>query len=244
MAENYTSMRLTDGRQLRSLKSLVSNQKELFGPVKLFNPKTEGIATLNEAKAAFGITDASIPLQSDLWFRTAEYVVCHRDPTAKLGKRIAFTRNGIIYTHMVPDVPVSFGGTEISLQKVVGMAVYPSIGLLKLKRTGEHSYAVQPVSLDAIAGKVRAMNFMRNGWALPDEHGFPDGSHPSSRYGDNEAALFGSVLAKFSLEKTNGWHGSIARPPLRTRRHVCVGYDWNNFSGLMLVGTEPARQGV
>lgn len=172
--------------------------------------------------------------------RTDEYGCYHRDPNAPLGKELFWIEDGSVYKKIIPDVPVQFKGNEISLQKVVGMGIYPSISLLQIKQTDENEFTVSPISLDAIAGKVRAMNFARDIWAEPDEHGFPDGDNPVSY--DNLAARYGWVRSDFDKEAI-GYHSSFGRCVYGCgyddwKRNVIALVGWSGDSEVALVGRD------
>jgi len=228
---------LSDGRSMRAMEGSVT-QMQMFNPFPRgrFNPAVEGVAKVKDVDDALNISRIYAAVMGSRWVRTDEYGVYHRDPNAPLGRELLWVERGVLYRKIIPDVPVQFNGREISLQKVVGVGIYPSISLLKGEQTDENEFTVSPVSLDAIAGKVRAMNFMRNGWAEPDEHGFPDGDKPNSVSSDT--ARYGWVRTDFD-NKATGYHGSLARGVddcVDDWRDVFAGVGWSSASGVALVG--------
>jgi hypothetical protein len=118
------------------------------------------------------------------------------------------------------------------------MAVYDSTGLLKIEQTDEKMFTVSAIDLSAIAGKVRIVDFMRNGWALTDETGLPIASKPSSP--DNSDARCGAVRTDFE-KKATGYHGSFGLCGVDfdfRRRLVNAGDVWSLASGVAYVGLE------
>jgi len=228
---------LSDGRPMRAMEGSVT-QMQMFNPFPrgIFTPAVEGIAKVKDVDDALNKSGIYAAVMGSRWVRTDEYGVYHRDPTAPLGRELLWIEDGVLYRKIIPDVPVQFKGREISLQKVVGMGVYPSIGLLKVEQNDEKGFTVSPVSLDDIAGKVRAMNFM-SGWAEPDEYGFPDGDKPGSVSSDT--ARRGLVREHFD-NKATGYHGSLARyvDDFDGRRGVDADVDWSEASGVALVSCE------
>jgi len=233
--------KLPDGRKIRALcdgKKYSFTQDNIFGVAKLLTP-SERIMSVKEHDASI-LSSSYYGVNVNGWWRADEYAFYHRDPTLAIGTELVWIEYGVRYRKIIPDVPVQFNGREISLQKVVGMGIYPSIGLLKVERTDEKEFTVSPVSLDAIAGKVRAMNFMRNGWAEPDGYGFPDGNMPSSR--TNKKARCGAVRTDFDRNAT-GWHGSMARDVDRhgtndRKLYVYALSVWSEASGVAIVNRE------
>ena len=131
-------------------------------------------------------------------------------------------------------------GKEISLQKAVGRGVYGSIGPLKIEQAGSNLFVVSVVDPSAVIGKVRIVNFMRNGWALTDETDLPIASKPSSR--DVPGARYGNTKTDFSDEAT-GWHGSLARYALGCWKRVVAAFDsFSRISGVTVVDHEPATE--
>jgi hypothetical protein len=233
---------LSDGRPIRQMKGSVT-QMQMFNLHGRFNPEVEGIAKVKDVDDALNVRGIYAAIIGSRRVRTDEYAVYHRDPTAPLGRELLWIEGGVLYRKIIPDVPVQFKGREISLQKVVGMGIYPSIGLLKGEQTDETEFTVSPVSLDAIAGKVRAMNFMRNDWAEPDEYGFPDGDKPSSVSSDT--ARCGWVRTNFD-KKATGYHGSFGCYVVyhHWRRFVDAGGGWSDGSGVALVGRPEERSSL
>jgi len=229
---------LSDGRPMRAMEGSVT-QRQMFNPFPRgrFNPEVEGVAKVKDVDDALNKSRIYSAVIRSRWVRTDEYGVYHRDPTAPLGRELIWIEDGLLYRKIIPDVPVQFKGREVSLQKVVGMGIYPSIGLLKGEQTDEKEFTVSPVSLDTIAGKVRAMNFMRDGWAEPDEYGFPDGDNPSSVSSDT--ARYGWVITDYD-KKATGYHGSLARIVGgyggEDVRGVTAKGAWQDGSGVALVG--------
>ncbi|MFH1221974.1 MAG: hypothetical protein V1492_02725 [Candidatus Micrarchaeota archaeon] len=178
-------------------------RRHRFALAGKFDPTVEGISGGDDATHA---TEFSLTVMGGLWHRTNEYGVYHRNPKAPLGKELLWIEEGVSYKITIPDVPVQFRGNEISLQKVVGTGIYPSTSLLQINQTGEKEFTVSPVSLDAIAGVVRAMNYARGIWAELDEDGFPDGDKPSNA----DTARYGWVITDFDKRAT-GYHGSFSR---------------------------------
>ncbi len=222
---------------MRSMEGSAT-QMQMFNLRGRFNPEVEGIAKVKDVDDALNVSRIYRSAMGTCWIRADEYGIVHRDPTAPLGKELLWVEGGVRYKNIIPDVPVQFGGKEISLQKVVGMGVYPSISLLKIESTDEKEFTVSPaLDLSALAGIVRAMNFMRNGWAEPDEYGLPNGNRPTS----SDTARHGWVRTNFD-EKTTGWHGSLARNFYLylddCGRYVYAGVSWSGDSGVALVGSK------
>ncbi|MFA5049480.1 MAG: hypothetical protein WC501_00575 [Candidatus Micrarchaeia archaeon] len=175
------------------------------------------------------------------WVRTDPYAVYKKDPTKPLGKKVTWVEDGVRYVQQIPDIPVMFNGKEISLQKVAAMGVYDSIDLLKIEQTDTSLYTVSVVDLETLAGRVRAVNFMRNNWALTDEYGFPLANQPVSS--SNTEARYGRVRSSYE-ENSDGWHGSVARFfnvfDVGGRRLVNAIDDWSVVSGVALIGRSAA----
>lgn len=230
--------RLSDGRPMRVMEGPVT-QMQMFNLRGRFNPEVEGIAKVKDVDDALNVSRIYAAVMGNPGVRTDEYSLYHRDPAAPLGRELLWVEGGVLYKKIIPDVPVQFNGREMSLQKVVGMGVYPSISLLKGEQTDEKEFTVSPVSLDAIAGKVRAMNFRRNGWAEPDKFGFPDGDKPDF---PSNSARYGWVRTDFD-NKATGYHGSfqlgIGEFLFYSGRGVCAYGPWGNGSNVALVGREP-----
>ncbi|MFH0884211.1 MAG: hypothetical protein V1861_00705 [Candidatus Micrarchaeota archaeon] len=231
--------RLSDGRQMRAMEGTVT-QVQMFQLRGKFDPKTEHIARVKDVDDALNISRIYTAVMGNRWVRTDEYGVYHRNPEAPLGKELLWIENGVLFRKIIPDVPVQFGGKEISLQKVAGgMGVYDSIGLLQIVQTDEKEFTVSAIDLAALAGKVRAMRFMMNGWAETDSHGFPDANKPTSSA--NTAARYGWVRTEFD-KKATGSHGSLARLVDGYggdyRRDVGAGGLWSNASGVAIVGRD------
>ena len=189
--------RLSYGRSIRALEGRFT-QRDMFALSRQrFNPKIEGIAKVED------LHDAHVKKLFDgLDFRTDEYRV-YRHPGQPLGSEISWMEDGVIYRHLVLDVPVQFEGREISLQRAAGMGVYDSISLLKIEQTDANVFTVSVVDPSSLAGRVRAADFKaeghtemwdRNEWA----------------YG--HAELEGRPGNKSGIEDgTTGYHGSISR---------------------------------
>ncbi|MFA5049990.1 MAG: hypothetical protein WC501_03200 [Candidatus Micrarchaeia archaeon] len=173
--------------------------------------------------------------------RTNQYAVYRKDPKEPLGKEVTWVEDGVRYVQQIPDIPVMFDGKEISLQKVAAMGVYDSIDLLEIEQTDTGLYTVSVADLETLAGRVRAVNFMRNNWALTDEYGFPLANQPSSS--SNTAARYGLVRSNYQ-EGSDGWHGSVARYIFYFnsggRRFVDADVDWSGVSGVALIGRSAA----
>jgi hypothetical protein len=240
---------LSDSRPIRAMEGSVT-QMQMFSLCGRFNPEVEGIAKGKDIDDALNKSRIYAAVMGIPGVRTDEYCLYHRDPAAPLCNELLWVEGGVLYRKIIPDVPVQFKGREISLQKVVGMGIYPSIGLLKGEQTDEKEFTVSPVSLDAIAGKVRAMN-MRGGCAEPDEFGFPDGDRPglvssyTARYGYIKTDFFETGV-NFDEEAT-GYHGSFGRYAFDifvARGLVIFAGDlWSRISGVALVGHEsPVKQ--
>ncbi len=225
---------LSDGRQMTAMGG-PATQLRMFNLLRRSKPEVEDIAKVKDADDALNVSGIYGSIIGDRWIRTDEYGLYHKDPAARLGKEIVWVEDGIRYKKIIPDVPVQFDGKEISLQNVVGMGIYPSTRLLKIEPTDKNEFTVSAaVDLSALAGLVRAMNFMRNGWAEPDEYGFPDGNKP----GSSDTARHGWVRTTFD-KKATGWHGSMVRD-LGDQdcdlRRVVYAYDfWSGASGVALV---------
>lgn len=235
---------LRDGRPLRALNAKVT-QKQMFGlhGSEHFNPKTEGIARVRDLDDALNVSGIYKAVMGDVWTRTNEYAAYKKDPTASLGNEIVWVEGGVVYRKLIPDVPVKVGEREISLQEAVGMAVYDSICLLQIEQTDDTLFTVSVADPSVLTGKVRVVDFMRNGWAGTDEHSFPVGSKPVSD--DDPAARFGYVRNEYD-QKATGWHGSVARDVyvFLSRRTVYANVDWSNVSGVAIVGREAAAPQV
>jgi len=240
-ASKKANNQLSDGRPMRAIGSVT--QTQMFNLHGRFNPRVEGIARVKDVDDALNVSGIHAAVIGSCWVRTDEYGVYHGDPTAPLGRELLWVERGVLYRKIIPDVPVQFKGREISLQKVVGMGIYPSIGLLKIEQADENEFTVSPVSLDAIAGKVRAMSFMRNGWAEVDEFGFPDRNRSSSVLSDT--ARYGWVRTDFH-EKATGYHGSFGQGVgdffFYSGRGVCAYLFWSVASVAALVGRKPVKQ--
>lgn len=238
------SFHLSDGRPVRVVDSTLS-QGGMFFLREGIDPKVEGIAKLKDIP--------KITENMEFWkvvglkpMRVAEYGFFHYDINAPLGKELLWVEPGIRFRKIIPDVPVQFDGKEISLQKVVGgMGIYDSVGLLDIKKTDENEYTVSPIDLAALEGRVRAMRFMRNGWAKSDEHGFPDGNQPDSevpphaKYGSWDGHKYGIADTHKFNEETTGYHGSFILDPRDGWDVVIIGSCWNDFSPrVMIIGHE------
>jgi len=233
--------RLSDGRPMRAVEGTVT-QVQMFQLRGKFDPKTEHIARVKDVDDALNVSRIYTAVMGNRWVRTDEYGVYHRDPEAPLGKELLWIENGVLFRKIIPDVPVQFDGKEVSLQKVAGgMGVYDSIGLLQIVQTDEKEFTVSPIDLAALTGRLRAMNFMRDGWAETDSHGFPDASKPTSS--DDPAARYGWVRTDFD-KKATGYHGSLARDvyvfDYDSWRDVDADVDWSVASGVAIVGREAA----
>jgi hypothetical protein len=249
MSAAVANNRLSDGRPMRAMEESVT-QRQMFALSGKFDPKVEGVAKVKDVDDALNTSKIYTAIMGRVWVRTDDYGFFHRNPEAPLGKELLWIEDGTVYKKIIPDVPVQFKGNEISLQKVVGMGVYPSIGLLQIKQTDETEFTVSPVSLDAIAGKVRAMKFARGRWAEPDEHGFPDGDRPSLP-DLFDTARYGWIRNDFDNldKKATGYHGSFSRGLNGAilgfdfgdwRRYVDAYGDWSLGSGVALVDHEAA----
>jgi len=234
--------KLPDGREMRALADGRKNtftQVEVFGVAKLLLP-SESIMLVKEHDQSIQ-SGAYKEVNPNNWWRCSEYGLYQKDPKAPLGKEILWIENGVTYKKLVPDVPVKVDGKEISLQKAVGMGVYDSIGLLKIEQTDSNLFVVSVVDPTAVIGKVRVVDFMRDGWALTDESGLPVASKPSSS--DNPDARFGAVRTDFE-KKATGYHGSLARSVYYYdsgyRRDVYANGDWSRASGVALVNGREA----
>ena len=229
---------LTDKRPMRAMEGSV-NQVQMFQVRGKFNPQIEGVATVREADDALNVSGIYRAVMGTRWVRTDQYAVYKKDPKAPLGKEVTWVEDGVRYVQQIPDVPVQFGGKEISLQKAVAMGVYDSIGLLKIEQTDTGLYTVSAVDQATLAGKVRAVDFMRGGWALTDEHGFPLASQPVSS--SNSAARYGWVRSDYQ-KGADGWHGSVARYGFYyvIRQDVYAIDGWSVASGVALVGRSAA----
>ena len=227
--------RLSDDRLMRAMKGSAS-QKKMFTLHKsgLFVPANESIARVKDVDDALNTSRIYTAVMGDRWVRCDEYGVFHRDPNAQLGSEIVHVEQGFSYKHLVPNVPVQFDGREISLQRVTGMAIFDSIGLLQIAQTDEKELTISPVDLNALAGRVRAMRFMRNDLAFPDDYGFPNATQPASS-GD-KAAVYGWVRENFDKEAT-GYGGSFAGvvDNFGGWLGVCAGADWSGDSGVAFV---------
>ncbi|MFA5049607.1 MAG: hypothetical protein WC501_01225 [Candidatus Micrarchaeia archaeon] len=193
-------------RPLRLLGKLV-NQIQMFHVHGLFSSQIEGIASVIEADYVLNV---SRTFTRPWCIRTDQYAVYKKDPNEPLGKEVTWIEKGIQFVHKVPDVPVKFNGREISLQKAAAMGIYDSINWLRIEQTDPKRYVVSAIDLEYLAGNIRAVDFIRDGWALTDGYGFPLTSkpaipgHPNARYGH---------VVWFDPRKgdISGWHGSISR---------------------------------
>jgi len=224
---------LSDRRPIRAMEGSV-NQVQMFKLHGKFNPRVEGIASVRDINDALNVSKVYTTVMCNFWVRTKEFGVYHRDPKAPLGSEIIYVEKGVRYIHLVPDVPVQFDGKEISLRKAVAMGVYDSIDLLKVEQTNISDYTVSAVDLAALAGKVRAVDFMRNSWALTDEHGFPLASQPASS--SNLAARHGWTGMHFE-DESNGWQGSPTLDAITfDGRDVFMGCGWPFTPKVAIVG--------
>jgi hypothetical protein len=222
---------LTDKRPMRAMEGSVT-QVQMFQVREKFNPQIEGVATVKEVDDALNVSRIYKAVMGTSWVRTAQYAVYKKDPQAPLGKEVSWVEDGVRYVQQIPDVPVQFNGREISLQKAVAMGVYDSIGLLKIEQTDCGLYIISAVDPATLAGKVRAVDFMRDNWALTDEHGFPLASQsvPSSNF----AARYGMVSVAYQ-KGANGWHGSVTRD-VYVKWFACAIGNWSVASEVALVG--------
>jgi len=236
--------KLPDGREIRALadgKKNTFTQVEVFGVGKLLLP-SESIMLVKEHDQSIQ-SGAYKEVNPSNWWRCSEYGLYQKDPKAPLGKEIIWIENGVTYKKLVPDVPVKVNGKEISLQNAVGMGVYDSISLLKIEQTDSNLFVVSVVDPAAVIGRVRVVDFMRNGWVLTDETGLPIASKPSSS--EDSDARYGAVRTDFE-KKATGYHGSLARVvggcgAGGVRRVVYAIGVWSEASGVAVVdGREAA----
>jgi hypothetical protein len=229
--------RLPDGREIRALTDGRRNtftQAEVFGISRLMLP-SEGILRARERAQA--VRPRKEDLVVDGWLRCSEYAFFHKDPKTPLGKEIIWIEDGVIYKKLVPDVPVKVGTKVINLQKAVGMGVYESIGLLKIEQTDDRLFVVSVVDPSTLIGKVRVVDFMRDGWALADECGLPIACRPSTF--DNPNARYGMVGIDFDAMMA-GYHGSLAVDVdfFLDRRIILAGANWSEAAGVAVVERE------
>ncbi|MBI5227147.1 hypothetical protein HY988_01035 [Candidatus Micrarchaeota archaeon] len=212
-------------RGIRALEGRFT-QREMFGLSRRFDPKTEQIARVVHIDELLNRRDESISksyyvnLFGDIGARTDEYRA-FRYPGRMLGSEIVWTEGGISYRHLIPDVPVQFEGREISLQRTAAMAVYDSIGLLQIEQSGNNEFTVSAVDLSALAGRVRAADFMAEGYTEKwdrNEWAYGHGCLVGLRKGGNDGYN----------EKTTGWHGSTERALMA---HNCGHSIFNVFPG-------------
>jgi hypothetical protein len=233
---------LSGGKPIRAMEGNFT-QAQMFNLQGKFDKRTEHIAGMKDIDDALDVDDALNvsgiypAVMGDRWVRTCEYCVYGKDYKAPLGREILWIENGALFRKLIPDVPVTFGGREMSLQKVAGgMGVYDSIGLLQITRTGEKEFTVSPTDLDALEGRVRAVRFMNNGWAHADSRGFPDAAKAASP--DNPAARYGWMRTIFDKGAT-GWHGSFARGVGGDGgRSVVADLNWSIACGVAVVGRD------
>ena len=137
-------------------------------------------------------------------------------PTKPFGRELVYVEGTTRYRLEIPEVEVEFRGTKMNLQDVVGaMGIYQSISLLKIGQNGgkpNEEFKISPLEPDALAGRLRVMNFMRTGlcWAHADEHGFPDGDYPAMS--TFPQARRGVIRGIFD-DGSTGWHGSPTYDP-------------------------------
>jgi len=203
--------KLLDGRAIRELKDSPT-QVNMFTlhSSGLFVPAIESIMSVKDHDQSLQSRTYRSMCRSmcKMWWRCREYAFYNKDPKAPLGKEILWVEDGTVYKKAVPDVPVKVNGKEIPLRKAVGMGVYDSIGLLKIEQVDENSFLVSVADPGGVIGKVRAVDFMRRGWALTDETGLPIASNPISS--DEPSARWGIARTDFE-EKATGYHGSLVR---------------------------------
>jgi hypothetical protein len=158
----------------------------------------------------------------DATVRGSEYAAYNRVAGAPLGPEITWIEGSARYTHVVPDIPVNFGGKNISLRQVPGMVVYRSIESLQLNQTDEHAFTVSVVTPET--ANVRAVNFARGSFAWCDIDGYPMADMPVT-FSDAYLARvrLGQMMDDYRfMEGANGWHGSLACGPYREIRYKRV----------------------
>jgi hypothetical protein len=201
--------KLPDGRVIRKI---AVGRKDTFTQVELFDvarllPISEGIMSVKDHDQFLKSKKRAAEI-SDNWWRCREYAFYRKDPKVPLGKEILWAENSFICKKLIPDVPVIFGGKEISLRKASGIWVYDSIDLLKMEEVDRNLIVVSAVDPAAVIGRVRNVDLMRNEWALTDERGLPLANqqchpdHPDGRYSE--------VRVDFR-RKSTGYHGSLSR---------------------------------
>ena len=238
-----TKPKLQNGREISAMTDVKDTftQVEMFGIAKFLAP-SESIMTVKEHDQSIQ-SGAYKEVNPTNWWRCNEYGFYQKDPKAPLGKEIIWIEDdGVAYKKLVPDVPVKVDGKEISLQRAVGFGVYDSIGLLQIEQTDSNLFEVSVIDPALVIGKVRVLDFMREGWALTEETGLPIASKSSSS--DNAAARYGAVRTDFE-KKVNGYHGSLIRYVVdwddECKRYVGVDEIWSEVSGVALVTADVGK---
>ena len=231
---------LPDGGMISAMpagKQRLFKQADVFQIAKLLHPP-ESIMTLRDYNLALRSgADEIVNPGLGMWLRCAEYVFFRIDPSAPLGREIIWAEGEATYRKLVPDIPVDVNGKNISLQKAAGMGVYGSIGLLKIEEKDRNLFEVSVVDPEAVIGKVRVVDFMRDGWVLPDETGLPIEGIKLPSY--DPAARYGMVGTRFNL-KAAGYHGSLSCKG----HYVLARANWAEDSGVALINAPGCSENI
>jgi len=236
MVDTLANPILSDGRPMRAMKD-ITTQKQMFQLLGKFNPKDERIANVRDVDDALNAKRVYKPLFGDRWVRTREYGLYRLDQNMPLGPELLWVEQGITYKKLVPDVPVLFYGKEMSLQKLRGaIGLYDSIDLLQIAQTDNKEFTISAMDPAALAGRVMAVRFVWNDWALTDDNGLPDVNKTTSA--DNPEARYGWVRTN-----VDAWHGSLVRydGAWGGRRSIYLGAFWSEYSAVAIVGRHEAR---
>ena len=220
MAVAQKQPRLSDGREMRALQGR-STQAQMFelGKNGLYNPKTEGIATVRQLDDALNVARVYQAVLGDSWSRALEFAFYRRgfekDLTLQMGKKLVWIEKekdlnqketgrlliAILDLSKIADVPVTLAnGSKISLQKAAGMGIIP-ISKLEIRKTEDNkkliAYEVSIASDFNPATDLKVKNAARpRVWSdSVDEDGFAlnDGRVSDQVGWDIPSARFSSV---------------------------------------------------
>ena len=220
MAVAQKQPRLSDGREMRALQGRFT-QAQMFelGKNGLYNPKTEGIATVRQLDDALNISRIYQAVLGDSWSRALEFAFYRRgfekDLTLQMGKKLVWIEKekdlnqketgrlliAILDLSKIADVPVTLAnGSKISLQKAAGMGIIP-ISKLEIRKTEDNkkliAYEVSIASDFNPATDLKVKNAARpRVWSdSVDEDGFAlnDGRVSDQVGWDIPSARFSSV---------------------------------------------------
>ncbi len=225
---------LSDGREMRALSDGKKNtftQSDMFRLGRLLLPP-ESVMSVREQDQSLQ-SGAYQKVNPNHWWRCRQFGFYQKDHDAPLGKEIVWIENGITYNKLIPDIPVKVKGKVISLRNAVGMGVYDSIDLLKIEQKDSGLFEVSVVDPGAVKGRIMVVDFVGDGWAIPDKTGLPIASKRSTRH--DRDARYGNVKTNF-CDGATGWHGSLTRYDLGCWRRVIGAFeDWSKDSGVAVV---------